>query len=161
MPAPVKKPEKKPIEETANVKKDNSFDIRDIWRNIQLFFKNEWKWIVFGGVLAAAVIALLYRIRGKWFPYLVMLRYRFRKKDETIGVAYLVLLSQLHRYGLKRKENQTLRNYARYIDTFFSTREMTRLTQAYEQYLYHQNLPEGSWKEARELWENLIKKTIA
>lgn len=161
VPAPVKKPEKKPIEETANVKKDNSFDIRDIWRNIQLFFKNEWKWIVFGGVLAAAVIALLYRIRGKWFPYLVMLRYRFRKKDETIGVAYLVLLSQLHRYGLKRKENQTLRNYARYIDTFFSTREMTRLTQAYEQYLYHQNLPEGSWKEARELWENLIKKTIA
>ena len=75
--------------------------------------------------------------------------------------ATTILLNQLERYGLKRKENQTLRNYARYIDTFFSTGEMTKLTANYEQYLYHRKLPEGSWKDTRELWENLIKKTIA
>jgi hypothetical protein len=38
---------------------------------------------------------------------------------------------------------------------------MSRITKQYEEYLYHQSLPEGSWKETHELWENLIKKTIA
>lgn len=47
------------------------------------------------------------------------------------------------------------------IDTIFSTREMTRLTAKYEHYLYHQELPPGSWKDSKQLWENLIKKTIA
>ncbi|MDV2687269.1 transglutaminase, partial [Alkalihalophilus lindianensis] len=87
----------------------------------------------------------LYRIRGRWFPYILLLRYRFKQQDETIATAYLILLGQLDRYGLKRKENQTLRNYAQYIDSFFSTKEMTRLTNQYEQYLYHQRLPKGSW----------------
>jgi hypothetical protein len=94
-------------------------------------------------------------------PRLYLLQFRLRKKDENIGKAYLILLHQLERYGLKRSEDQTLRNYARYIDTFFASREMSKLTDRYEQYLYHQKLPEGSWKDTRELWENLIKKTIA
>jgi len=38
---------------------------------------------------------------------------------------------------------------------------MTRLTVIYENYLYHQTLPKGTWEESHELWENLIKKTIA
>ncbi|MFL6556866.1 MAG: DUF4129 domain-containing protein, partial [Bacillus sp. (in: firmicutes)] len=93
--------------------------------------------------------------------YLLLAIYRFKKKDDNIGAAYLALLKQFDRYGLKRKEHQTLRNYAHYIDSFFSTREMTRLTAIYENYLYHQKLPEGTWKDSQELWENLIKKTIA
>lgn len=78
-----------------------------------------------------------------------------------MGKAYLVLLEQLERYGLKRKDGQTLRNYASYIDTFYASKEMSVLTDRYEQYLYRQKLPEGTWKDSRELWENLIKKTIA
>jgi len=112
-------------------------------------------------LLLSAVAGILYRIRGKWVPYSLLAVYRFKKKDESIGAAYLALLDQFDRYGLKRKENQTLRNYARYIDSFFSTREMSRLTAIYENYLYHQNLPKGTWEESYELWENLIKKTIA
>ena len=33
---------------------------------------------------------------------------------------------------------------------------MTRLTNCYEQYLYQRYLPEGSWQEVHELWENSI-----
>lgn len=160
-PAPVQKPQQEEdnadISET--VKESSSFKI--IWDETKSFFEDYWKWMLFFIVVVGGAGGIFYQIRGKWVPYLYLLRFRWKKKEENIGEAYLILLKQLDRYGLKRKENQTLRNYARYIDTFFSTREMTRLTARYEQYLYHQQLPEGSWQDARELWENLIKKTIA
>lgn len=157
---PAKKPQKAKSEDT-EIKTEKSFDFQTIWNQVKLFWNSNWKSIVLVLILTASVVGILYLIRGKWFPYIVLMRYRFKKKDESIGAAYLILLGQLERYGLKRKENQTLRNYARYVDSFFSTREMTRLTNCYEQYLYQQNLPQGSWKESRKLWENLIKKTIA
>ncbi len=161
-PAPVKKPQQKDLEETSKPKSEAKFfDLNKLWNNIQLFLKNNWLLIMLVIVLLAGMAGILYRIRGKWFPFVLMVRYRFRKKDESFGAAYLVLLEQLDRFGIKRKENQTLRSYASYIDSFYSTREMTRLTHLYEQYIYHQQLPKGTWKESYKLWENLIKRTIA
>ncbi|MEO2077099.1 MAG: transglutaminaseTgpA domain-containing protein [Bacillus sp. (in: firmicutes)] len=161
-PVLAQKPQKEEIEEPNPTKDtESSFDFSKIWDTIASAFKNNWKTGLFLLVILAFVVWILYRIRGRWVPYFVMLRFKFKKNDENIGVAYLVLLGQLERYGLKRKENQTLRHYARYIDSFFSTREMTRLTVYYEQYMYHQKLPKGAWEESYKLWENLIKKTIA
>ncbi|MCM3768115.1 DUF3488 and transglutaminase-like domain-containing protein [Neobacillus niacini] len=160
-PAPAPKPQKEEIDEAPAKAKDSSYDFTAIWSAIEKFFNNNWLSLVVWFLVIAAVVWVLYRIRGKWVPYIFMFRYRFKKQDDTIGTAYLILLKQLDRYGLKRRENQTLSSYARYIDSFFSTREMTRLTNSYEQYLYHQTLPKGSWDDNRELWENLIKKTIA
>ncbi len=160
-PPPVKKPLKEEPEETVKSQSGSSFNFKTIWTKSLWLLKNNWKISFLGLILLAGIIGILYRIRGKWFPYIVLLRYRFKRKDDSVGRAYLILLKQLERYGLKRKDHQTLRNYARYVDSFFSTREMTRLTNHYEQYLYRQTLQKGSWKEARELWENLIKKTIA
>ncbi|MFK9094459.1 DUF3488 and DUF4129 domain-containing transglutaminase family protein [Bacillus salipaludis] len=161
-PPPVKKPRKDQLDEPKTMEKeDKSFDMKTLWEKAKLMVKNNWKKTVLILVILTVISVFLYRIRGKWLPYGLLLLYKFKKKDKSIDAAYLILLTQLDRYGLKRKENQTLRNYARYIDSFFSTREMTRLTHFYEQYMYHQNLPKGTWKESRELWENLIKKTIA
>ncbi|MDR7002221.1 transglutaminaseTgpA domain-containing protein [Neobacillus niacini] len=160
--APVMKPVKKPVKEEDHVKDSGkSADQKSFLNNIQVFFKNHWKPLVLILLVALGIAGILYRIRGKWYPYLLLIKFRFRKKDENIGYAYLILLKQLERYGITRKEYQTLRNYARYVDSFFSTSEMTRFTSQYEQFLYHNHLQQGSWKEARELWENLIKKTIA
>ncbi|MGG3469121.1 transglutaminaseTgpA domain-containing protein [Neobacillus pocheonensis] len=159
-PAPVKKPQQEQIEDS-KANSEKSFDFQTFWKDVKEFWENNWKLIVLILVLTAIITGILYRIRGKWFPIVVLVRYRFKRKDESIETAFLILLSQLERYGIKRKDNQTLRNYARYVDSFFSTREMTRLTDCYEQYVYHHHLPQGSWKESRELWENLIKKTIA
>lgn len=160
-PAPAPKPQKEEIDEKPATAKDSSLDFTLIWKATEKFFKNNWLSLVVWCLAIAAVVWVLYRIRGKWVPYILMFRYRFKKQDDAIGTAYLILLKQLDRYGLKRQEQQTLSSYARYIDSFFSTREMTRLTNSYEQYLYHQTLPKGSWDDNRELWENLIKKTIA
>ncbi|MBO0962115.1 transglutaminase [Neobacillus sp. MM2021_6] len=160
-PPMVKKPQKEERDESENVKKaDKSFDLESIWLKATSLMKKNWKSVTLIFVFLTVMAAILYRIRGKWIPYGIVLLYKFKKKDESMGAAYLVLLNQLDRYGIKRKENQTLRNYARYIDTFFSTREMSRLTALYEQYMYQQNLPKGTWKGSRKLWENLIKKTI-
>jgi transglutaminase-like putative cysteine protease len=162
-PAPLKKPQMDPRENIGEkkVKSTTAEKGKSIWTGIKAFWKNNWKLAILYLIILLAVICYLYRIRGKWLPYLLLIRYRFKKKDENIGNAYLLLLNQLDRYGLKRKENQTLRNYAKYVDSFFSTREMTSLTMLYEQYVYHQELQQGTWKESQKLWENLIKKTIA
>jgi transglutaminase-like putative cysteine protease len=157
-PPSVKKPEKEEKKPKTTKKVSNPpTGIKTVVNVVKLHGAR----ILFIILLLAGAAVLLYRWRGRWAPYLIVFFYRFKKKDENLGPAYLHLLIQLERYGLKRKENQTLRSYARYIDTFFATREMTRITARYEQYLYHQSLPNGTWKETRELWENLIKKTIA
>jgi transglutaminase-like putative cysteine protease len=159
---PAPKPQQNMEEESSrSPENDNSFTFSLFWLNVKMFFNNNWKMIFVLFVIVSSAAGLIYRLRGKWIPHLYLLRFRLRKKDENMGKAYLILLEQLERYGLKRNEGQTLRNYARYIDTFFASREMSILTDRYEQYLYHQKLPEGSWKDSRELWENLIKKTIA
>ncbi|MEH7096058.1 DUF4129 domain-containing transglutaminase family protein [Neobacillus vireti] len=157
-PPSVKKPEKEEKKPKTTKKVSNSSNgIKTVVNEVKLHGGR----IVFVILLLAGAAVSLYRWRGRWAPYLIVFFYRFKKKDENISSAYLLLLIQLDRYGLKRKKNQTLRSYARYIDTFFATREMTRITACYEQYLYHQSLPKGTWNETRELWENLIKKTIA
>ncbi|MEH7012619.1 transglutaminaseTgpA domain-containing protein [Neobacillus niacini] len=159
---PAPKPQQDLEENTDSSKgTDKSLSFSSFWLSIKTFFNKNWKLmlLIFGIIVGA--VGLVYRLRGKWIPHLYLLQFRLRKKDENIGKAYLVLLDQLERYGLKRNEDQTLRNYARFIDTFFASREMSKLTDRYEQYLYHQKLPEGSWKDSRELWENLIKKTMA
>jgi hypothetical protein len=109
----------------------------------------------------AVVAFIAYKLRLKWLPYILVLIFRFKKKDDDFSKAYLALLKQLDRYGIKRKEHQTLRDYAEYVDYFFSSKDMGTLTSLYERYVYKGMLEEGSWDRSRELWENLIKKTIA
>ncbi|MEW9052233.1 MAG: transglutaminase domain-containing protein [Neobacillus sp.] len=163
-PPPVVKPELEPREEE-NPEKDESTStssgLEEFSQAVKLFMSENWGKVMFSILVLGGTGWFVYRVRGRWVPYFYLLRFRMRSKDENIGEAYHVLLNQLERYGLRRKENQTLRNYARYIDSFFSTREMTKLTARYEQFLYHQQVPDGGWNDTRELWENLIKKTIA
>lgn len=85
-------------------------------------------------------------------------------KEEDDGffpAAYLVLLKQLEKKGLKRKQGQTLREYAQFIDEYFSTTDMVDLTISYEKYVYKGELEKGVWARKKELWENLIKNTAS
>lgn len=140
---------------------EKSFSLKGIWLKAKTFIENEWKWILFILIAVLGSVTYVYRMRGKWLPHYFLWIFKYRKKDENFGVAYIVLLKQLDRYGLKRKKHQTLREYALYIDNFFTSKEMSRLTLKYEQFIYKQSLMKGSWIETKELWENLIKRTIA
>ncbi|PLR98670.1 transglutaminase domain-containing protein [Bacillus sp. T33-2] len=154
--APVK-PEKKDPVDTGKA----SFSFKGVWSQIEMLFKNDWEWLVAGAAAVAALSVWVYRKRVKWLPSYYIFLYKRKKNDEYLAKAYLALLHQLELYGLKRKNGQTLRDYARYVDGFFSSKEMSRLTSRYEEFLYRGKLQEGSWAESKQLWENLIKKASA
>lgn len=154
----VEKPEEKeaPVESSTS-----TFSWSDLGDKIKQFFQTHWEWMIGSMIVLALISYMIYRKRLKWLPYYLLFRFKKRKKDEDFPVAYVTLLKQLERYGLKRKPEQTLREYARYIDYYFSSGEMSALTSTYEQYVYKGKLQDGSWENTKELWENLIKKTIA
>lgn len=162
VPAPVPEMEKPRTPTDNSVKESNAdFSFKDLWLDFKFFFNREWKWFVFGPLVLALLIFILYRKRTRWMPQYLVWKYSFKKDDDSFSDAYLALLRQLDLYGLKRKENQTLRDYAKYVDSFFVTKEMSHLTDRYEKLLYQGSLSNGVWSESKELWENLIKKTIA
>ncbi|PPA69014.1 transglutaminase TgpA family protein [Jeotgalibacillus proteolyticus] len=129
------------------------------WENVRAFITENRMALIFSTLLVAALMTLIYRMRFRWLPRVLILYYSFKKDDDIFVKAYMSLLKQLDRYGLKREENQTLRDYAKKIDAFFGTNEMGKLTAQYERILYRQEKQEPNWRDMRELWENLIKRT--
>lgn len=155
----VEQPEEKKDESVS--KKESSFSWKVTWDKTLDFLNKNWYLFILTALVMGLVVYGLYKTRLKWLPHYFVLRFKRRKRDKDFPVAYFALLDQLSRYGLRRKPEQTLRDYAKYIDQYFSSEEMSLLTSKYEQYIYKGSLEEGTWEDTKELWENLIKKTIA
>jgi len=119
---------------------------------------NLWKkvFIYIGGI--AIIWFIFIKTRNKWYPFILILRYKYSKNPKNYFKAYTALLKQLELRGLKRKEGQTLREYAKYVDFYYGTTDMTRLTLIYERALYRNDEDSLQWNESVELWENLIKR---
>ncbi|PLR75569.1 transglutaminase [Bacillus sp. V3-13] len=139
----------------------STFSFKNVWEAVKDFFAEHWDRILLAAAGAGIIAFILYKYRTKWLPYYFIWRFRHRNDNEDFAKAYLVLLKQFDRFGLIRKGDQTLREYANYIDSFFSSQEMSNLTDKYEHFLYRGKLEDGSWAEMKELWQNLIKKTSA
>lgn len=132
-------------------------NISDTWKgNVGSFLKSQYKGYIILGILI--IITGVYLTRGRWFPRYYMLVYNSAKDDQQFPSAYLALLKQLDRFGLKRKSGQTLKEFAREVDSQLSGREMRFLTEYYEQFLYRGDLKEGTWSETKDAWEELMKK---
>ncbi len=129
---------------------------KNISGNIGSFFKTQYKGYILLGILV--IMAVVYLTRRKWFPRYYMFVYKSSKDDQQFPAAYLALLRQLERFGLKRKSGQTLKEFAREVDSQLSGREMRFLTERYEQFLYRGDLKEGTWSETKDAWEELMKK---
>ncbi|PLT31934.1 transglutaminaseTgpA domain-containing protein [Bacillus sp. V5-8f] len=125
------------------------------------WFTSHWKtlWIFTGAMLL--VCLLIYKFRGRWLPNLLIMVYKRKADEQSFTKAYLILLRQLNRIGLKRPEGQTLREYAEHVDSYFHSGEMGKITRSYEKHIYRGDLSSGEWEQNRKLWENLIKKTIS
>jgi transglutaminase-like putative cysteine protease len=137
----------------------SNFSLKALWDDAVTFVGDNWGKLLLV-VLGMALAALgVFMIRRRWLPIFLIPYYKYKSGEEAFPRAYVSLLRQLKRYGLKMDEGQTLRTYSRYVDSFFGTREMTSLTAKYERTLYGQKLTEHDWKELRKLWENLIKRT--
>ncbi|WP_240033972.1 DUF4129 domain-containing transglutaminase family protein [Planococcus salinus] len=127
---------------------------------VLLFIKENLGKLIWSLIGVGTLILLLYRYRQKWMPKLLIPYYRIRGGgSSSFEKAYLRLLKQLDLYGIRRAEGQTLRSYASYVDSFFGTKDMSRLTTAYEQALYGGEAENVKWVELQESWENLINLT--
>ncbi|UGB31253.1 transglutaminase domain-containing protein [Metabacillus sp. B2-18] len=115
---------------------------------------------LYGFMIVTAILAfVIFKTRTRWIPKLIILKYKNRNDDQVFFQAYESLLKQFARRGIKRKEGQTLRDYARYIDRYFHMVHMTALTENYERALYRRDDAKQEWNKSVELWENLIKRT--
>jgi transglutaminase-like putative cysteine protease len=157
-PAAPKKPEL-PEEQTQADQPKVTFS--DGLKNAGAFLKDNLKKIFLTLFVLAVFAAILYRVRGKWLHVVYILLYKYKKQNKYLEKAYIALLKQLGRYGLKREKGQTLRDYANYVDSFFSTSEMRWLTAKYEEYLYRGNMDEDAWQDAKKYWEIMIRKAGA
>jgi transglutaminase-like putative cysteine protease len=116
--------------------------------------------IILWSLIAIAIGIVLFRIRQKWMPKLLVPYYRLRKNDwHSFESSYHSLLKQLSLYGVSRDEGQTLQSYAIYVDGFFGSKDMKTLTTAYEKGFYGRKIESHEWLELRESWENLINRT--
>ncbi len=153
------KPDKNLQPEDTEESGSSEFSFKQMFTDIQNFIEEN---IIKVAIVLIALVALgiyLFMIRRRWIPFFLVRYYRSSKKEEAFSDAYLALLKQFDRYGLRMEDGQTLRGFARYIDAFFGTREMTSLTSNYEKMLYGQKLSQDEWEKMREKWENLIKRT--
>ncbi|MBT2583360.1 transglutaminaseTgpA domain-containing protein [Planococcus sp. ISL-109] len=128
-------------------------------RFIQFVSDNIGKLIV--ATLGLLLLALMvFKVRKRWMPKVLIPYYRRKGGgSETFEKAYLRLLKQLELYGIRRAPGQTLRSYAEYVDSFYGTEEMTKLTAVYEKSVYGGDSQSVDWAEMQESWENLINRT--
>ncbi|RAK14095.1 transglutaminase superfamily protein [Anoxybacillus vitaminiphilus] len=126
-----------------------------------VFASLSWKEMVLGMFSLLVVSFILFKTKRKWRPYITLWLFHYRRDQQIFTKAYLSLLKHLDDYGLKRKSGQTLRQYAAYVDDWFGTNEMSRLTFLYEKAIYEKDHVHIEWAQVKELWENLIKKTVS
>ncbi|QGQ44125.1 DUF4129 domain-containing transglutaminase family protein [Metabacillus sediminilitoris] len=129
-------------------------------KELNLFDIRLGGWFVYGSIVMIVLAGFtIYKTRIKWLPLMNIKKYKKRADEEVFFQAYDALLKQYERLGLKRKEGQTLREYAHDIDRYFHNEQMTTLTKRYERALYRRYNAKEEWIKSVELWENLIKRS--
>jgi len=154
-------PQKNQMEQASqqNTSTTEKFSFKAEWNKIWNYIKLHWlRLVMILGVLLL-MVGYIYWKRSKWLPFYLVYRYRRKKDPDTFSKAYLSLLKQLERYGIRKQNGQTLREFAKHVDTFFETNAMRLLTEHYERVIYRGGQTSIKWEDTRELWENLIKKT--
>ncbi|MCM3671917.1 DUF3488 and DUF4129 domain-containing transglutaminase family protein [Mesobacillus maritimus] len=147
--------------EPEEVEANSSGKRKEWFQQIKKVVIVHWKTML--GLIVIVILGsfLINQYRGKWLPFYYILRFKYSRKDDQFALAYLALLAQLDRYGLKRQSGQTLRQYAKEVDRHFIGKEMRVLTDRYEQLIYRGTMSEGTWEETKVVWETMMRKIVA
>lgn len=150
--------EQEKSKEAAKVKKD--FDFDKMLGSIGLWIKAKIWWVLGVAVVLLVLGWLLFASRRKWLPKIFVWYYRTGVENRTkYEKRFKRLLTQLDRFGLKRKSGETLSTYAMRVDKYFGGDVMRRLTEVYEKGIYGEDKSEHDWLRLQELWEDLINRT--
>ncbi|WP_163102945.1 DUF4129 domain-containing transglutaminase family protein [Peribacillus alkalitolerans] len=142
-------------------KNTKKFSLQEQIENTVVYLKENLFKFLFYILVISGILYAIYKNRGKLLPRFWLFYYRSIQSEEAFLRAYPVLLKELQRYGLMRQPHQTLWDYANYIDSYFMINDMKKLTKNYEKVVYGGKQSKEEWEQSRELWENLIKRTIA
>ncbi|WP_107926614.1 transglutaminase TgpA family protein [Lysinibacillus parviboronicapiens] len=135
----------------------SSFSLNDVWTWLK---KHKYAWLAVV-VLVAIVSLTLFMQRKTWIPKMQVRAFRKKEADWTnFDASYQVLTKQLARIGLRRKDGETLRAFAKRVDASLETDEMQKLTAVYEQRIYSNDAKDVDFIKLKESWEYLINRTI-
>jgi len=123
-------------------------------------FTFQWWHAVIAVALLVIIGFLLYKTRYRWQTRAVGLKLEKNKDAKTFQDAYHHLMKLLNDRGHKKEPDQTLREFAKRIDTTYSTDEMGELTSFYEGLLYKNDTSTTKISEQTQLWQNLIKRIM-
>ncbi|MFP3917039.1 transglutaminaseTgpA domain-containing protein [Lysinibacillus telephonicus] len=126
------------------------------------FIKEHKVVLIFVFIVLVLFAFSLYKLRRKWLPK-VYVRMNKQKQfsEASFEAMYLQLLKILELKGFKRLEGQTLQSFAAEVDAYYSTKHMSNITKAYEQFIYAKDLREVDFDEMKESWEYLINQTTS
>lgn len=106
------------------------------------------------------VVVTIYKYRKKWLPKVYLKINKNRPLDEsTFEMMFVQLLKVIELNDLKRKEGQTLQAFAKEVDDYFGTDDMSKLTKEYEQFIYGKNPTRINFDKLKESWEYLINRS--
>lgn len=159
-PAQLEETQKKEKEqsETKKATSISSFNLQKIrtWLKEHPFI---WGGFVF---VVLMVLMTMYLKRKTWIPKMHIRAYRKKEANwSTFNSSYHLLTKQLARIGLRRKDGETLRAFAKRVDAALETEEMRKLTSVYEQHIYSKQPQEINFTEMKESWEYLINRTTS
>ena len=122
------------------------------------FQLNGEKWLLLIGLAIAAIVFVVFRWRRLLAKRWILYRLQKKSFDSHFADWYTGLLSVLKWYGFSRKPEQTLREYARYIDDVLGTESMSVLTKVYEEIVYSNRKRIEQSDDLRTIWFTVIEK---
>lgn len=123
-------------------------------------FQIKW-WHIGLVILIVLVIAfVLFKKRFQLKTKLYKMKLNRNQNEASFQAAYLHLLRVLAHYGYERDTDQTLRQFAKHIDSKYHTEDMQELTKYYERMLYRNDFESKEIAGLTRLWENLINKIM-
>lgn len=122
---------------------------------------SQFKWLIYG--LAALLVFglfIVWKKRAIWQPKLaIQMNHSKLNQSDTFEDGYFVLLKQLERIHLKRRQDETLQQFAKRVDEQLATTKMSELTAFYEQLIYAKQTEQVNIAEMKETWTYLINRT--
>lgn len=120
-------------------------------------FNYNWWQIALVLTVFLAIVFMLYKWRFKLRTKLFDIKLRRTKDQKVFQDAYHHLLAVLDHEGYERKQNQTLREFAKRVDARYQTDEMQVLTKYYERMLYRNEFNSADFGRLRILWKKLMR----
>ncbi|WP_188207172.1 transglutaminaseTgpA domain-containing protein [Alkalibacillus aidingensis] len=131
----------------------------NFWTNLS----NQMTWFnwLIVTVIVGLSIWLINSYRDQIIAHLKKQKLKRKHDADTISGSYQYILKLLAKEGYVLQEGQTLREFADDIDRFLGSREMSKLTNIYERFVYRGEDLETKHDEVYGLWNQLIQRLLS